>query len=71
MPGSMTKTQQSQRPAEQVGLPVGWVDTAMPQADLHGADLRNEGRWQEGIAPLAGGGAELTNGTTAAGTLER
>ena len=28
IPGNITKTQQRQRPAQLIGLPIGWADTA-------------------------------------------
>jgi len=52
IPGSITKTQQRQRPAQLVGLPTGGVDTATPEADLQEADLlgRRDGA-KGGMAP--------------------
>jgi hypothetical protein len=44
IPGSITKTQQRQRPDQLAGLPIGWVDTAAPEADLQEADLLGRGK---------------------------
>ena len=41
--GNITKTQQRQRPAQLIGLPIGWVDTAAPEGVLQGADLLGRG----------------------------